>query len=128
MTYKISRFEQTCDQLFICINSGNNPVYLEHFFTADEQLDQAGTIERLVAELELLDEAYVAPLPRVDKLEEALLIPVKAKNITSHKTAIVAERAAKVEEERLQQLENVVNLNSEPLTNNDTLGNTVEVI
>ncbi len=49
-TYKITRFEENGEQLFICLNSTNNPVYLEHFFTSEEKLDRAGTIERLVAQ------------------------------------------------------------------------------
>lgn len=101
--YNISRFEQTGDQLFICLNSTNNPVYLEHFFTAEEQLDQAGTIERLVAELELLDENYVAPPSKVDKKEEAETFSIKVKNVEKHKTRIVAERVAKAEKEALEK-------------------------
>jgi len=31
--YKISRYEQKSDQLFICINSTVAPVYVEHFFS-----------------------------------------------------------------------------------------------
>lgn len=94
MTYNISRYEEQGDSLFICINSENNPVYIEHFFTAEEKLDLAGTIARLVAELELMDEAYVAPLPRISKLEEARAITVSKAKITTAKNAILAERAA----------------------------------
>lgn len=97
-SYTISRFESNGDSLFICLNSTNNPVYLEHFFTTEEQLDQAGTIERLVAELELMDEAYVAPLPTISLMSEVEKIVIKPANILIEKTAIVAE----IEEARLE--------------------------
>lgn len=131
MTYKITRFEQTGDQLFICITSKNNPVYIEHFFTEEEKLDEKGTIERLIAELELKDEEYVEPAPVVSRIDECCDMKFSEKNIATKKLEIIAEKeveAFKVENEKLQQLENVVDLNSEPLTNNDTLGNTAEVI
>jgi len=97
-SYTISRFEECGDSLFICLNSTNNSVYLEHFFTTEEKLDQAGTIEKLVAELELMDEAYVAPLPVVSKMEEAKLMVIKPTKILMQKEAILVER----EEARLE--------------------------
>ena len=105
MSYNISRFEEQGDSLFICINSENNPVYLEHFFTAEEKLDLKGTIERLVAELELIDEAYVAPLPRINKIEEAKAIEIEPANVQEKKEAIIAEKAevARIEAERLEE-------------------------
>jgi hypothetical protein len=131
MTYKITRFEQTGDQLFICITSKNNPVYIEHFFTEEEKLDEKGTIERLIAELELKEEEYVEPTPVISRIDECCDMKFSEKNITQKKLEIIAEKQAellKVGKEELQQVENVVNLDSEPLINNDTLGNTVEVI
>lgn len=131
MTYKITRFEQNGNQLFICINSEKNPVYLEHFFTEEEKLDEKGTIERLMAELELKEEEYVEPTPTISRIDECCDITFSVKNITQKKLEIIAEKQAellKVGKEELQQVENVVNLDSEPLINNDTLGNTVEVI
>lgn len=104
MEYQISRYEEQGDSLFICINSKNNPVYIEHFFTAEEKLDKEGTIEGLVAELELMDEAYVAPLPRVSKLEEAQALTISKDNIATKKASIVsakkAAEEAKQEEEK----------------------------
>lgn len=99
-TYTISRYEEQGDSLFICLNSDNNPVYLEHFFTTEEKLDLEGTIAKLVAELELMDEAYVAPLPRIDKLEEAKALKIEPTKIAEAKTAIVAEKI-RVEAEKL---------------------------
>ena len=104
-TYNISRYEEQGDSLFICIVSKNNPVYLEHFFTAEEKLDKSGTIERLVAELELLDDAYVAPIPVVSKLSEIPAISIE--NIASRKNVILADRAAKIEADRLAAIGNV---------------------
>ena len=104
--YNISRFEQQGESLFICLNSSVKPVYLEHFFTPDEQLDIAGTIEGLVAELELLGEAYVAPLPRIDRLAEAKTLEIKSENIAVKKTAIIAEKV-RVEAKRLEDVKPV---------------------
>jgi len=87
MTYKITRFEEQGDSLFICINSENNPVYLEHFFTEEEKADKEGTIEKLIAELEIRDEAYVAPLPRVSKLEDVDKMTFSKSNIETAKAA-----------------------------------------
>jgi len=112
-TYTISRYEEQGDSLFICINSTNNPVYHEHFFTTEEKLDIPRTIERLVAELELKDEAYVAPLPRVSKVEEAKALTIDKTNIATKKAKIVAdkleaiaiEEAEKLAKEELQAIE-----------------------
>lgn len=109
MEYSISRFEEQGDSLFICINSDDNPVYLEHFFTEEEKADIKGTIERLVAELELMDEAYIAPPLMVSRLEEARLIKVEPANIQLKKDAIIFEKAEelRIEEEKLQSIEDV---------------------
>lgn len=93
-TYTISRFEECGESLFICLNSTNNPVYLEHFFTESEKLDKAGTIEKLVAELEIIDSGYVAPLPIIDKLGEVADLEIKPANISNYKKAIEAEKAS----------------------------------
>jgi len=101
-TYSISRYEQNGEQLFICLNSTNNPVYLEHFFTEDEKLDIEGTITRLVAELEIKDAKYVAPLPTIDKLEEAKDLEIQETDITTAKNLILAEKA-RLEAEKIQE-------------------------
>jgi len=105
MGHVISRYEEQGESLFICINSTNNPVYHEHFFSAEEKLDIKGTIERLVAELELKDEAYVAPLPRISKVEEAKAITLSATKIATKKAAIVKAKAdkEKAEKERIDK-------------------------
>lgn len=100
--YEISRYEQQGDSLFICLNHKEKPVYIEHFFSVDEQKDDAtktACIEKLVAELELMAEAYVEPLPRVSKIEEAKALPVTKAHIATAKTAILAERQAKIDAE-----------------------------
>jgi hypothetical protein len=100
--YNISRYEQQGDSLFICINHKEKPVYIEHFFSAEEQESDAtktATIERLVAELYLMADAYVEPLPRISKVEEAQALPVSKTRITACKAEIVAERQAKVDAE-----------------------------
>ena len=105
--WEISRFEEQGDSLFICLVSKNNPVYIEHFWSAEEKLDITGTIETLVAELELMDEAYVAPLPRISRLEEAKAITISKEKVAEAKAEIVAEKAevARIETERLEAIE-----------------------
>lgn len=98
MEYKITRYEEKSDALFICISSLNNPVYLEHFFTPEERLDNTSrkeTIERLVAELELRDEAYVEPEKFVSKVEEAEALEISPVDIATKKAAIILEKEEK---------------------------------
>ena len=102
-TYTITRYEQTGDSLFICLNSTNNPVYLEHFFTEEEKLDIQGTITKLVAELELKDTEYMAPLPVISKLEEVKNLEIKKEDITNAKNFIVLEKL-RIENEKLEAL------------------------
>lgn len=92
MTYNITRYEEQGDSLFICIVSENNPVYIEHFFTPEEKLNIEKTIAKLVAELEIKDDEYVAPLPVVSKIEEAKTLQIKKVDITSEKAKILAEK------------------------------------
>jgi len=92
MKHTISRFEEQGDSLFICINHTEKPVYKEHFFSAEEKLDQKGTIEKLVAELEVMADEYVAPLPRVNKIEEAKAIVLDSKKIATCKSEYLAKR------------------------------------
>jgi hypothetical protein len=86
---KITRFEQNGEQLFICINSETKPVYLEHFFTEEEKLDQAATIERLMAELSIKEDTYVAPEPVVSLMDTVANIVVDEQNITAIKSEIL---------------------------------------
>jgi len=92
MNYTITRFEECGDSLFICINHTEKPVYLEHFWNESEKLDKKGTIERLVAELQVMADEYVAPLPVVNKLEEAKSIVLDSKKIATCKTEYLAKR------------------------------------
>lgn len=94
MNYAISRFEEQGDSLFICINSLDKPVYLEHFFTEDEKKDQKGTIEKLVAELEVMNDGYVAPKPMISKLEEVKAVALDGFKIASAKADFLAKRGA----------------------------------
>lgn len=101
-SYLISRFETQGDSMFICLNSTNNPVYLEHFFSADEQADIEGTIEGLVAQLQILDDNYVAPLPVISKLDEVKSLTINTDNIASKKSAILVERQAVIDAQKIQ--------------------------
>jgi len=91
-TFSVSRFEEQGESLFICLNHTEKPVYLEHFFTLEEKLDLAGTIEKLAAELEVMADEYVAPLPRISKVEEAKAITLDSKKIASAKIEFLAKR------------------------------------
>jgi hypothetical protein len=102
MNYTISRFEECGEQLFICINHTEKPVHKEHFFTEEEKLDQKGTIEKLVAELQVMADEYVAPLPRVSKLEEAKAFELDSKNIATAKTEYLAKR--ELEKEPIEEI------------------------
>jgi len=93
-SYNISRFEETGDSLFIAINSTNNPVYLEHFFTEEEKLDIEGTITRLVAELEIKDSEYVAPSVPVSRLKEVENFMVDEEKVALVKSEILASKLA----------------------------------
>ena len=90
-TYTVSRYEQTGDQLFIRLESTNNPVYLEHFFTADEQQDIPTTMIDLVAQLQILDDNYVAPIPVVS-LMDSIPAQVDMSLVATKKTNILQIR------------------------------------
>jgi hypothetical protein len=95
MNYQISRYEEKSDQLFICISHTEKPVYIEHFFTAEEMKDEASriaTIEKLVAELEIKADEYVEPEPFVSKVEEAQAFVLDSKKIADVKSAILAAK------------------------------------
>ena len=96
ITYSVSRYEQTGDQLFIRLESTNNPVYLEHFFTQDEQQDVPGTIEGLVAQLQVLDDNYVAPTPMVSLMDAVsdVIAQVDMNAVAVKKTALIAKNQA----------------------------------
>lgn len=94
--YVITRYEEKSDALFICINSTNNPVYIEHFFTPDEMADEASRtacIEGLVAQLQIKDNEYVAPEPFTSKVAEAQALPVNVESIATKKADIISARA-----------------------------------
>ena len=93
----ITRYEEKTDELFICINSDTKPVYLEHFFTEEERATEStrkATIERLMGELKVKEDEYVAPEQAISKLEDAKAIKLDSKKITDAKTAFIAKRLA----------------------------------
>ena len=100
--FYISRYEQTGEQLFVCLNSTNNPVYLEHFLNEDEKQDIEGTIEGLVAQLQILDDNYVAPVPTVSLLDQVKDFKIDTANIASKKSALMAERQTELETQKTQ--------------------------
>lgn len=95
MEYKITKYEQTGDSLFINIISKNNPVYLSHWFSAEEQSSENNileTIKKLVAELEIIDEAYTPPLETISRLTETKTLLIPSEDILLKKQELIKER------------------------------------
>ena len=72
--YKISCFVERGDELLICLQHTEKPVFIEHFFTEDEKLDQSGTIKRLISDLQTMADEYIDPTPIVSKIDELNVI------------------------------------------------------
>lgn len=93
MKYRITRYEEKSNELFICIVSDDKPVLIEHFFTDIERLsagNKKATIERLVAELEILNDNFTIPEPITKKdITKISVDPVK---ITQVKAEILAAK------------------------------------
>lgn len=101
INYKITRLEEKSTDLFICINSLNNPVHVEYSFSADERVSKASkedTIERLLAQLEILDERYVAPEAMISKLEEIKTYTIRPEKVQEHKEKMVQSEVVPIEE------------------------------
>ena len=93
----ITRYEEKTDELFICINSDTKPVYLEHFFTEEEratELTRKATIEKLMGELKVKEDEYVAPEQAISKLEEARAFQLDSKKIADAKAEFITDREA----------------------------------
>ena len=92
INYKITRFEERSTDLFICINSLNNPVYIEYWFLQEERVGKASkeaTIEKLLARLEILDEKYIVPEAFVSKLEEIKTYTIRPEKVQERKEEMV---------------------------------------
>ncbi len=91
--YKITRYEQKSDALFICINHKVKPVYIEHFFTEAERKDSISilhTIEGLVAELLIKADNYVDPEKFVNRINKAERMKTDSARIFQRKAALLA--------------------------------------
>jgi len=94
-TYKITRYEEKSDALFICINHTEKPVYIEHFFTEDERKNEESikdTIAGLIAELEIKADEYVEPEESVSNLEYAKNLTISNSKITAKKAELITKR------------------------------------
>ena len=91
--YQIIRFEERGESLFIAMQSKNKPVFLEHFFTPQEKTDIPGTITGLAAQLSILEDEYVAPVPVVSRLKELEKLVITEAAITAKKIKITADLA-----------------------------------
>jgi hypothetical protein len=79
----------------------DNPVWLKHYFAEEERKDEASrtkTIERLIAELEILDDEYIEPEPFIDIIENIKVLKISTANIQTEKAVIIADRKKKLEE------------------------------
>jgi hypothetical protein len=97
MDFRVARFEEKSDSLFICLVSDH--VQIEHFFSEDERLDRTATIERLCAELSIAEDEWRAPEPVVNRLIEVQAIVLDRRRIDSAKSAILLARSSKKSEE-----------------------------
>jgi hypothetical protein len=96
MGYSIGRFESRPDgSLFICIGSKTTPNGIEHVFTDDEAQDVSGTIENLIAQLQVMDDNYVPPDAPVSLLDTVKDAPVNQDNVAAKKVVAAADKAAK---------------------------------
>jgi hypothetical protein len=98
LKWKVTRYEQTGGQLFICIQHTKKPVYIEHFFTTDEQkteVTKLATIERLVAELRLKAKDYVAEQKPVDKRADLSKIKLSKDKVQAQETLILKKNLKK---------------------------------
>ena len=91
--YQITRYEEKGESLFIALQSKNKPVYLEHFLTPEEKADIAGTITALAAQLSIMDDDYVAPVPTVSKLDSLDGLVITDAAIQAAKIKIKADKA-----------------------------------
>ncbi|MEO0224635.1 MAG: hypothetical protein ABIL76_06035 [candidate division WOR-3 bacterium] len=92
MEYKITRFEQIGDELFIRIEHKEFPLYVEHHFTEEEKSNLEDTIAKLVAELEIQADNYVPPPPIVSRLDEIESLITDEAKIRSYKEQLLRER------------------------------------
>lgn len=92
INYKVTRYDEIGDQLFICINAIDTPVYVEHYFNEEERLDIAGTIEKLLAELEIRQDEYLPPPIVTDKKKDLKTITPKEKKIQEHKIKLINDK------------------------------------
>jgi hypothetical protein len=100
MKYSISRYEEKSDQLFICINHTEKPVYIEWFFTEDERKDEKSriaTIEKLVAKLQIKADEYVEPEAWVSRLEEAKALKLDSDKIATAKAELLLVKEVEAE-------------------------------
>lgn len=98
MNYKITRFEQKGDELFICINHTEKPVYIEHFFTEEEKQNVEKTIAKLIAELMLKAEEYIETPQVISLLDEVKDLKIDENEIISLKEKIIQEKNNVVKE------------------------------
>lgn len=100
--YKITRYEQKSDALFICINHKTKPVYVEKFLSADERKDTASivqAIEYMVADLMIKADAYQEPEKFVSKPERAKRFEAKTDTVRINvKKSYIKNRAIAVKD------------------------------
>ena len=100
--YKITRYEQKSDALFICINHTKKPVYVEKFLSEDERKDTASivkAIEFMVADLMIKADAYKEPEKFVSKPEKAKRFEAKTDTVRiGVKKAYILNRAIAVKD------------------------------
>lgn len=90
--YCISLFEERGTQLLVNIIHPDKPLSIEHYFSEAEKLDQKGTLEKLVAILEVMSDEYIEPVRPVSKIDEVTGITLDDEKIAIAKAEYLANR------------------------------------
>lgn len=123
--YKITRYEQKSDALFICIVHTKKPVYIEHFFNESERKDSISilnTIEELVAELYIKADKYVDPEKFINRINRAEKMKTDSVRIQTKKKQILERIAAVAIKDSIARIEAtkatpILNENTQTTTN-----------
>lgn len=95
LKWKVLRYEQDGAKLFISIKHTKSPVYVEHFFTTDEQKTDASriaTIEKLVAELRLKAKDYQKESKPIDKKIELSKVKLSREKVVAQEALIQKQK------------------------------------
>jgi hypothetical protein len=90
--YCISIFEERGSKLLVNIIYPDKPLSIEHYFSEAEKPDWKGTLEKLVAILEVMSDEYVEPARAVQKIDDVRNIVLDDAKIAIAKAEYLANR------------------------------------